>query len=72
MNNDHADAVALYATRLLDLAGEGWKLTGVDPEGADLRSGGAVARLDFARPIAGPEDARRELVALVKQARQTL
>jgi putative heme iron utilization protein len=72
MNDDHAEAVGLYASRLLGLREGGWRLTGVDPEGIDLRSGGMVARLDFAKPIGSPEDARRELVALVKQARQTL
>jgi len=72
MNDDHADAVGLYASRLLGLRDGGWRLTGIDPEGIDLRSGGTVARLNFARPIAGPEDARGELVALVKQARQPL
>jgi putative heme iron utilization protein len=43
MNDDHADAVQLYATKLLGLAGEGWMMTGVDPEGCDLRNGGTVA-----------------------------
>ena len=37
MNEDHADAVALYAERLLGLAGTGWRMTGIDPEGLDLR-----------------------------------
>jgi putative heme iron utilization protein len=70
MNADHADTVDLYARRLLGLAGSGWRLTGVDPEGADLRRGGAVGRLDFARPVADAEGARAELVRLAKAARQ--
>jgi putative heme iron utilization protein len=70
MNADHADAVQLYATRLLGQGGEGWRLTGVDPEGADLRRGGAVARLPFENPVHDSESARAELVRLVKHARQ--
>ena len=69
MNADHADAVQLYATKLLAREGDGWTMTGVDPEGADLRRGGAVLRLPFARPVTTAEEARVELVRLVKQAR---
>ena len=69
MNKDHPDAVQLYATRLLGRGGEGWTLTGVDPEGADLRRDGEVARLAFAKRATDPERARTELVRLVKQAR---
>lgn len=70
MNADHAETVDLYAQRLLGLAGEGWRLTGVDPEGADLRHGGCVARLDFRAPVGDAEGARVELVRLAKLARR--
>jgi putative heme iron utilization protein len=70
MNADHADAVQLYATRLLGQSGEGWRMTGIDPEGIDLRRAGAVARLSFATPVHDPDSARAELVRLVKHARQ--
>jgi putative heme iron utilization protein len=40
MNEDHAEAVSLYATRLLGRAGDGWRMTGIDAEGADLRRDG--------------------------------
>jgi heme iron utilization protein len=69
MNSDHADAIQLYATKLLGQDGDGWTMTGIDPEGADLRRGGRVLRLPFAKPIATAEQARVELVRLVKQAR---
>ena len=69
MNQDHADAIALYARVLLGLDGEGWAMTGVDAEGADLRLGGRTARLAFDAPIADAEGARVELVRLVKRAR---
>jgi heme iron utilization protein len=44
-------------------------MTGVDPEGADLRRGGTVLRLPFAKAVSTAEEARVELVRLVKQAR---
>jgi putative heme iron utilization protein len=71
MNADHAESVDLYANRLLGIAGAGWRLTGVDPEGADLRRGGAVGRLDFAKPVTDAEGARVELVRLAKTARRS-
>ena len=69
MNEDHADAIALYAGRLLGRQGEGWRMTGIDPEGIDLRRDGKTARLDFAEPVLTPAAARRTLVALVEKAR---
>lgn len=71
LNQDHAPAIDLYAQRLLRLAGSGWRVTGVDPEGADLRLGAAVARLAFGQPVRDADGARAELVRLVKRARQT-
>jgi len=70
MNGEHADAVQLYAAKLLGKAGGDWKMTGIDPEGADLRHEGEVARLAFDKPVADAEAARAELVRLVKRARQ--
>lgn len=69
MNEDHADAVGLYATRLLGRSGDGWRMTGIDAEGADLRRDGEVARLEFPTRIDDADAARRELVRLVKEAR---
>ncbi len=58
MNADHADAVQLYARRLLGRAGEGWSMTGIDPEGLDLRrqseAGSETVRLDFPEPVLTP------------------
>lgn len=69
MNEDHAGAVQLYATKLLGLAGGNWRMTGIDPEGIDLRMEGRIARLDFDRPLAEGGEARKILVALVGRAR---
>lgn len=74
MNADHADAVQLYASRLLGRAGKNWSLCGIDAEGCDLLrteddQGGELARLNFGKTIATADEARIELVRLVKQAR---
>jgi len=75
MNDDHADAIALYAARLLHRDGADWRMTGVDPEGIDLRNEAAVARLDFSAwslgPVLDPLAARQALVALAEEARAT-
>src|SRR5437762_13484126 len=59
MNRDHAEAVELYARHLLGRQGTGWRMTGIDPEGVDLRCGGDTARLDFAAPVLTPVAALR-------------
>ena len=69
MNDDHADALDLYATRLLGQAGAGWRMTGIDSEGIDLRREGLVQRLAFDAPIDTAEAARKALVSLVTRAR---
>jgi len=69
MNADHNAAVDLYARVLLGRDGDGWQLTGIDAEGADLRRGGEIARLDFAAPVGDAQEARAALAALARQAR---
>ncbi len=69
MNNDHGDALQLYAGKLLGLSGTDWRMTGIDAEGMDLRQGGRVARLSFDTPLRTAGEARRVLVALLAKAR---
>ena len=69
MNGDHGEAVGLYATRLLGQPAGAWRMTGIDPEGADLRVENRTARLVFGRRITTAAEARDVLVALAKQAR---
>ena len=68
MNEDHSAAIQLYA-RAAGSDELGWRMTGIDPEGADLRLGGAVLRVDFAGPVADAGAVRMELVRLARAAR---
>jgi putative heme iron utilization protein len=70
MNEHHADAVADYARGLLGREGAGWRMTGIDPEGADLQRDGEIARLDFPVPVLTPAAARAALVELAHKARK--
>jgi putative heme iron utilization protein len=73
MNQDHADAVQLYAIKLLDAASGGnavaWQVTGIDPDGLDLARGDAVLRLAFAARVTTAAQLREVLAALAKTAR---
>jgi len=71
MNDDHADAIQLYATRLLQRTEGAWRMTGVDIEGVDLRFEDQVARLPFDAAVADSTDVRQELITLVNKARET-
>jgi heme iron utilization protein len=69
LNQDHADAVTAYAHGLFGPAGASWRITGIDPEGADLRCGGEISRLDFPTPVLTPEAAHAALARLAEKAR---
>jgi heme iron utilization protein len=74
MNEDHSAAIAHYARGLLGRSGTGWRMTGIDPEGIDLRCDGETARLDFTvpgvSPVLTPGAARAALVQLADAARR--
>jgi len=70
MNKDHKEAIAGYARGLLGQNCTGWEMTGIDPEGIDLRCGGKAARLDFAAPALTPQAARVALIELADKARK--
>ncbi|MCB2102519.1 MAG: DUF2470 domain-containing protein, partial [Rhodobacterales bacterium] len=69
LNADHPDAATLYATRLLGRRGTGWTVTGVDPDGLDLRREDRFARLDFPAPVADGDALRTALAKRSDQAR---
>ena len=71
MNADHAEATRLYATILLGEADGPWRVTGLDPDGADLAAGDRTARLPFPQRVTSAGELRQVLVELAKQARAT-
>ena len=54
MNDDHADAVRLYATQLLGAPDGEWRCAGCDPEGLDLQLGRMALRLPFPQRVTAP------------------
>ena len=69
MNEDHLDATLLYATKLLGAEHGAWRMTGVDPDGADLALDSKRLRLPFPERVTTANEARKALVALVAEAR---
>jgi putative heme iron utilization protein len=69
MNTDHADALQLYATKLLGAPGGAWRCAGCDPEGLDLQLGRIGLRLNFPERVTSPAALRQTLVALARKAR---
>jgi hypothetical protein len=69
MNEDHAEAVRLYATKLLGAEDGPWRLTGLDPEGLDLALADATLRLPFPERVASADELRKVVVDLVAKAR---
>ncbi len=69
MNEDHAEAVQLYATRLLGAEAGKWRLTGLDPEGLDLALGDTTLRLPFPERVTDPQGLRKVVVSLAAKAR---
>jgi hypothetical protein len=69
MNADHAEAVRLYATKLLGADEGKWRLTGLDPDGLDLALGDATLRLPFPERVTGGAQLRQVVVELAKTAR---
>ncbi len=69
MNEDHADALRLYATRLCGMPEGPWQAVGLDPDGLDMMAGERVARLAFERPVQDGPGLRQQLRELAERAR---
>jgi heme oxygenase (biliverdin-IX-beta and delta-forming) len=77
MNQDHADALPLYCRAFTELQGVSHvTMTGIDRLGFEMSvttpSGTQTVRLPFSAPIADKTDARKSLVALLREARARL
>jgi putative heme iron utilization protein len=69
MNRDHADAVRLYATRLLGASDGDWRVVGCDPDGLELQDGRRALRLAFSERVRSPGVLRQVLKKLAEEAR---
>lgn len=75
MNDDHADAIALYA-RVFGNVTEATaaRMESIDPEGMTLMTqvndSETPVRITFDHVLQDSEDAHQTLIAMVKQARQ--
>ncbi len=69
MNADHAEAVRLYATKLLGADEGPWRITGLDPDGLDLACGDCTLRLAFAERVTTAQQLRTVVVDLAAKAR---
>jgi len=69
MNGDHADAVRLYATKLLGAPDGEWRCVGCDPEGLELQLDRTALRLPFPQRVRAPGVLRQVLKQMAEQAR---
>lgn len=69
MNGDHADAVRLYATKLLGAREGEWRCVGCDPEGLELQLDRTALRLAFPQRVRAPGVLRRVLEQIADAAR---
>lgn len=69
MNEDHAEAVGLYATVLARAEAGHWRIVSIDPHGLDLGSDQRIVRLNFEKPLTSAAEIRPVLVDMAKQAR---
>ena len=69
MNEDHREAMNLYATKLLGAGSADWICTGCDPDGLDMQAGAATLRLDFPERVTSGTELRKMLVRLAGEAR---
>lgn len=70
MNEDHADAIALYAQVLAGDKSGKWTICGIDAAGFDIASGDRLQRIEFDAPLEHADQLRSKLAKLAKRARQ--
>lgn len=69
MNADHRDAIAVYARHFAGADGNGWTLTGLDPEGMDIASGDTIKRIFFPHKLTDAGELRKVLVEMARVGR---
>ena len=69
MNADHADALRLYATKLLGASDGNWRCVGLSPDGIELQQGQSALWLPFPERVTGPGALSHMLKQLADEAR---
>jgi putative heme iron utilization protein len=70
LNEDHVEALNLYATRLAGAPAGSWRATGLDPEGLDLMLwGDRTARVPFPERVTTPRALREILKGMADRVR---
>jgi putative heme iron utilization protein len=69
MNEDHAEALRLYAVKLLGAPAGTWRCAGIDPDGMDLQNGPLSLRLAFPQRVTGAAPLRAVLKKRADEAR---
>lgn len=69
LNQEHGEALALYATILAGKPAGAWRASGLDPEGLDLACEDETARIAFPQRVEEPGALRRVLKSLAEDAR---
>jgi len=70
MNREHADAVRLFATKLLGASDGQWRCVGCDPEGLELQLERTALRLPFPQRVGAPGVLREMLKQMAEEARR--
>src|SRR5262249_28046420 len=70
MNGDHADALRLYATKLLGAPDGQWRCVGCDPEGLELQLDRIALRLPFPQRVHARAVLRDVLKQMAEEARR--
>lgn len=72
MNDDHAEAVAMYAEYFAKAPAGNWRLVGVDAEGIDIVDGDDIRRVWFESELTSSHDMHMTLVRMAGEARRGL
>jgi heme iron utilization protein len=69
LNNDHADTIHLYATKILKAEPGAWVVTAIDPDGANLSLHDQSLRLNFSGPVFDADALRKKFTEIAYEAR---
>jgi putative heme iron utilization protein len=71
LNHDHAEAIHLYATKILKARPGPWRVLAIDPDGADLGLDEQSLRMEFHDPVFTADGLRKKFAELAYEARRS-